>query len=46
MIQLLPHQTKELIHKTRLYYKCLQKYDEAEDLKPVYEFLKYGTEKA
>jgi len=29
-----------------LYYEGLQKYDEAEDLKPVYEFLKYETEKA
>ncbi|GAA0361855.1 Fic family protein [Bacillus horti] len=29
----------------RLYYECLQKYDEAEDLKPLYEFLKYETEK-
>lgn len=29
----------------KLYYECLQKYDEAEDLKPVYEFLIYETEK-
>jgi Fic family protein len=29
----------------RLYYECLQKYDEAEDLNPLYEFLKYETEK-
>ena len=29
----------------RLYYECLQKYDEAEELNPLYEFLKYETEK-
>jgi len=29
----------------RMYYECLQKYDEAEELKPLYEFLKYETEK-
>ncbi|HAG09229.1 MAG TPA: Fic family protein [Desulfotomaculum sp.] len=29
----------------RAYYECLQKYDEAEDLNPLYEFLKYETEK-
>lgn len=29
----------------KMYYECLQKYDEAEDLKPLYEFLKYETEK-
>ena len=29
----------------RLYYKCLQKYDEAEELNPLYEYLKYETEK-
>jgi len=29
----------------RMYYECLQKYDEAEDLNPLYEFLKYETEK-
>ena len=28
-----------------LYYGCLQKYDEAEDLKPLTEFLHYETEK-
>jgi len=28
-----------------LYYECLQKYDEAEDLKPLTEFLQYETEK-
>lgn len=28
-----------------LFYACLQKYDEAEDLNPLYEFLKYETEK-
>jgi Fic family protein len=28
-----------------LYYDCLQKYDEAEELNPLYEFLKYETEK-
>lgn len=29
----------------RLYYECLQKYDEVEDLNPLYEFFKYETEK-
>jgi Fic family protein len=29
----------------RLYYECLQKYDETEDLKSLYEFFKYETEK-
>ena len=29
----------------RMYYECLQKYDEAEDLNPLYEFFKYETEK-
>ena len=29
----------------RLYYECLQKYDENEEIKPLYEFLKYETEK-
>jgi Fic family protein len=29
----------------RMYYECLQKYDETEDLNPLYEFLKYETEK-
>lgn len=29
----------------RIYYDCLQKYDEAEELNPLYEFLKYETEK-
>jgi Fic family protein len=29
----------------RMYYECLQKYDEAEELNPLYEFLKYETEK-
>lgn len=29
----------------RIYYECLQKYDEAEDLHPLYEFLRYETEK-
>jgi len=28
-----------------LYYECLQKYDEAEELNPLYEFFKYETEK-
>lgn len=28
-----------------LYYECLQKYDEAEELDPLYEFFKYETEK-
>lgn len=28
-----------------LYYECLQKYDEAEELNSLYEFLKYQTEK-
>jgi hypothetical protein len=29
----------------RMYYECLQKYDETEDLNPFYEFLKYEMEK-
>ncbi len=29
----------------RMYYECLQKYDETEELNPLYEFLKYETEK-
>ncbi len=29
----------------QMYYECLQKYDEAEELNPLYEFLKYETEK-
>jgi Fic family protein len=29
----------------RLYYECLQKYYETEVLNPLYEFLKYETEK-
>jgi len=29
----------------RLYYECLQKYDESEDIKPLYEFFKYEVEK-
>ncbi len=29
----------------RLYYECLQKYDEAEELNSLHEFLKYETEK-
>jgi Fic family protein len=29
----------------RMYYQCLQKYDEAEELNHLYEFLKYQTEK-
>ncbi len=29
----------------KMYYECLQKYDESEELKPIYEFLKYETEK-
>lgn len=28
-----------------LYYECLQKYDENESLNPLYEFLRYETEK-
>ena len=28
-----------------LYYECLQKYDETENLKPLYAFLRYETEK-
>lgn len=28
-----------------LYYECLQKYDETEDLNSLYEFLRYETEK-
>ncbi len=29
----------------RMYYQCLQKYDEAEELNHLYEFFKYETEK-
>jgi len=29
----------------QLYYECLQKYDENEDMEPLYRFLKYETEK-
>ena len=29
----------------RMYYECLQKYDEAEDLNPLYKFFIYETEK-
>ena len=29
----------------RIYHECLQKYDETEELNPLYEFLKYETEK-
>jgi Fic family protein len=29
----------------QMYYECLQKYNEAEELNPLYEFLKYETEK-
>lgn len=29
----------------RMYYECLQKYDEAEELNPLYKFFKYETEK-
>lgn len=29
----------------RIYYECLQKYDKAEELNPLYEFLKYEMEK-
>jgi Fic family protein len=29
----------------RIYYECLQKYDEAEELYSLYEFFKYETEK-
>ena len=29
----------------RLYYECLQKYDESEEITPLYEYLKYETEK-
>jgi Fic family protein len=29
----------------RLYYECLQKYDETEDLNSLYEFFKYETER-
>jgi hypothetical protein len=28
-----------------LYYECLQRYDEAEDLNSLYEFIKYQIEK-
>ncbi len=29
----------------RMYYECLQKYDEAEELNPLYEFFKFETER-
>ncbi|MEW6622895.1 MAG: Fic family protein [Bacillota bacterium] len=29
----------------RMYFECLQKYDHSEELNPLYEFLKYETEK-
>lgn len=29
----------------QMYFECLQKYDETEELNPLYEFLKYETEK-
>lgn len=29
----------------RMYFECLQKYDETEELNPLYEFFKYETEK-
>lgn len=29
----------------RLYFECLQQYDETEDLKPLYRFFKYETQK-
>ena len=29
----------------QIYYECLQKYDEAEELNPLYEFFKHETEK-
>ncbi|RCX19484.1 hypothetical protein DFR58_103231 [Anaerobacterium chartisolvens] len=29
----------------RMYFECLQKYDEAEELSPLYQFFKYETEK-
>jgi len=29
----------------RIYYECLQKYDETEELNPLYKFFKYETEK-
>jgi len=29
----------------RLYYECLQKYDETEEIKPLYQFFMYQTEK-
>ena len=29
-----------------IYYECLQKYDEVEDINPLYEFLKFETEKS
>ena len=32
-------------HDKKLYYECLQKYDETEELNSLYEFLKYETEK-
>jgi len=29
----------------RMYYECLQKYEETEELNSLYEFFKYETEK-
>jgi len=29
----------------RMYYECLEKYDQTEELNPLYEFFKYETEK-
>jgi Fic family protein len=29
----------------QMYYECLQKYDKAEELNPLYEFVRYETEK-
>ena len=29
----------------QVYYECLQKYDETEELNPLYEFLKHETKK-
>jgi Fic family protein len=30
----------------RMYFECLQKYDESEELTPLYDFFKYETEKS
>ena len=45
---LMTHNSPPLIvydEDKRLYYECLQKYDQAEEINSLYEFLKYETEK-